>query len=122
VVRLPAGRYDAWIQASLGPGVKVWIRPVGSPAAGQIGYAANDMGLPALWQPIVEVKLPHETVVHVAWAGRAWWKASSRHPNVIGPLVFTRAGDLGRVVDVPPARASSLCGQRLDWVELGKPR
>jgi hypothetical protein len=122
-VTLAPGRYDLWIAGSLGPGVTVWARSVTSVRqTGQVGHATNDMGLPALWQPLGrDALLPRRTVVHAAWAGRVWWKASSRHPNVIGPLVLTRAGDQARITRVPPARETSLCGKRLDWLELGKP-
>jgi hypothetical protein len=41
---------------------------------------------------------------------------------VIGDVVLTPEGDEARVRDVPAERATSLCGQRLDWVELLKPR
>jgi len=76
------------------------------------------MGLPALWQPIAVAQLQRRTVVHVTAAHRAWWRASSRHPNIVGPLVFTRVGDATRVVQIPTARASSLCGRRIDWLEI----
>jgi hypothetical protein len=102
----------------MGPGVAVWERPVDQIRGMRIGYAANDMGLPALWQPIAVADLQHRTIVHVSWVDRSWWKASSRHSNVIGPLVFTRVGDRARVVDVPASRVSTLCGKRLDWMEL----
>jgi hypothetical protein len=118
LVTVPAGHYYAWIAGSMGPGIGLWSRPAGQIRAEHIGNATNDMGLPALWQPIAVAELRHRTIVHASWIDRAWWKASSRHPNVIGPVVFTRLGDRARVVDVPPSRASSLCGKRLDWMEL----
>jgi hypothetical protein len=118
VVDAAPGRYYVWIAGSMGPGVAVWQRSVGQPSYGWVGYASNDMGLPALWQPVGVTELHGRTMVHVSWTRRPWWKASSRHPNVIGPLVFTRADDRARIVDVPASRASSLCGKRLDWLEL----
>jgi hypothetical protein len=118
VVDVPPGRYDAWIAGSMGPGVAMWARRASTPKFTQVGYAANDMGLSVLWQPIGSVDLAGRTVVHLSWAPRSWWKASSRHANIIGPLVLTRVGDRARIVDVPAARASSLCGRRLDWLEI----
>jgi hypothetical protein len=40
--------------------------------------------------------------------------------NVIGRVVLTPEGDAARVRDVPVDRVSSLCGKRLDWIELPK--
>ncbi|MEA2374148.1 MAG: hypothetical protein QOD53_611, partial [Thermoleophilaceae bacterium] len=42
----------------------------------------------------------------------------SQRYNVVGPVVFTRVGAQARIVDVPPARLGSLCGRRVDWLEL----
>jgi hypothetical protein len=121
LVTLRPGRWYAWIAGSMGPGVALWVRPVDQIRNALVGYASNDMGLPALWQPIGVADLQHRTIVHVSWVDRSWWKASSRHPNVIGPLVFTRVGDRARLVTVPASRESSLCGKRLDWLEVYKP-
>lgn len=118
LVTLPPGRYEVWIAGSMGPGVAVWERPLDQIRSIRIGYAANDMGLPALWQPIAVADMPHRAIVHVSWVNRSWWKASSQHPNTIGPLVFTPAGARDRLVELPAARATSLCGKRLDWLEL----
>jgi len=120
-VTVRPGRYDTWIAGSLGPGIGLWARPAGRVVPNLVGGAANDMGLPALWQPIAVAELTHRSILHASWVDRPWWRASSRRPNVIGPIVLTPAGDRARVVDVPAARASSLCGKRLDWLELYKP-
>jgi hypothetical protein len=120
-VEVPRGRYYAWIQGSMGPGVVLYERPVDQPNFIRLGYATNDMGLSALWQPIAPAELHRKTVVHVSAAPRAWWKASSRHPNIFGSVVFTRQGARARIVDVPVARASSLCGRRIDWLEVPHP-
>ena len=84
----------------------------------RVGAVANDMGLPALWQPIGVADLQRRSVVHLTAAHRSWWRPASRHPNIVGPLVFTRVGDTTRVVQIPAARASSLCGRRIDWLEI----
>jgi hypothetical protein len=120
-VTVRPGAYYAWIAGSLGPGVTLWARPADQVRSTRVGFAGLDMGLPALWQPIAQVQLTRRSVIQVSWTDRSWWKASSRHPNVIGPLVLTRAGDRARVVDLPASRASSLCGKRLDWLELYRP-
>ena len=117
-VEVQPGRYYAWIAGSLGPGIVLYARPIGQAGFAKVGSAGDDMGLPALWQPIAVAQLQRRTVVHVTAAHRAWWRASSRHPNIVGPLVFTRVGDATRVVQIPTARASSLCGRRIDWLEI----
>jgi hypothetical protein len=35
----------------------------------------------------------------------------------IGPLVLSPADDRERVETIPPAKAASLCGRSLDWIE-----
>ena len=117
-VEVQPGRYYAWIAGSLGPGIVLYARPIGQAGFARVGGAADDMGLPALWQPIGVAQLQSRTVIHVTAAHRAWWRASSRHPNIVGPVVFTRVGATTRVVQVPAGRASSLCGRRIDWLEI----
>ena len=34
-----------------------------------------------------------------------------------GPVALTRESDDGPVVTVPPAKARTLCGKTLDWIE-----
>jgi hypothetical protein len=38
--------------------------------------------------------------------------------DVTGPLVFVPAGQVGDPERVPTDEARSLCGRKLDWVEL----
>jgi hypothetical protein len=117
-VEVRPGSYYAWIAGSLGPGIDLYARPIGQAGFARVGSASDDMGLPALWQPIGVAQLQHRTVIHVTAAHRAWWRASSRHPNIVGPVVFTRVGDATRVVQVPAPRVPSLCGRRIDWLEI----
>lgn len=122
-VYLPrAGRYLAWIQGTMGPGVELWERPMGQPNPGKIGEAVDDEGVSGQWHPLGVADYQRRTVFHATQAAHAWYRAGSRHVNVIGNVVLTPEGDRARVTDVPPGRAASLCGKRLDWLELPNPR
>ena len=118
VLNVPPGDWYAWIEGSMGPGVAVWVRPVGGLIQSEIGIVRNDMGMTRLWHPIGAVKIGGPSLVHVTWVPRPWWKASSRHPNVVGPIVFTRVGAQPRIETIPLKRVASLCGRRVDWLEL----
>jgi hypothetical protein len=122
-VELPRpGRYDAWIQGTMGPGVAVWVRPASQASYGKIGFAADDVGSATQWHPLNAAPLERSSEVHAAQAHRSWWRAASRHANVVGPVVLTREGDEARIRDVPSGRIGSLCGRRLDWLEILPPR
>jgi hypothetical protein len=115
------GRYDVWVQGTMGPGVAVWIRPIGQPNFGKVGSVTDDVGVSGQWHRIAAAAFERRTLFHVSQPGRAWWKAATRHANVIGRIVMTPEGDAARVENVPAERAKSLCGRRVDWVELPRP-
>lgn len=117
----PAGRYFAWIQGTMGPGVELFVRPIDQPNFGRVGVASDDEGTSGSWQPLGVAEYERRTTVfHAAQAGHAWYRAGTKHANVIGPVVLTPEGDTGHVEDVPAGRIGSLCGKRLDWIELDK--
>jgi hypothetical protein len=105
----------------MGTGVAVWIRPIGQPNFGKVGSVTDDVGVSGQWHRIAAAAFERRTLFHVSQPGRAWWKAATRHANVIGRIVMTPEGDAARVENVPAERAKSLCGRRVDWVELPRP-
>ncbi|HEX8075271.1 MAG TPA: hypothetical protein VF545_09845 [Thermoleophilaceae bacterium] len=118
IEHIQPGRYRAWIQGSLGPGVVLYVRPVGRFGFDRVGYADNDNGVPDAWHPIGTLVAHRDVLALVAAVGRPFYKSGSQHYNVVGPVIFTREDAHTRLVDVPPARLGTLCGQRLDWLEL----
>lgn len=118
-IDLPAGRWRAWTAGSMGTGVLLHVRALRDPYFHFAGHADNDNGVPDAWSPTGFVVWGGgKMVVQLSAVTRPFWKAGSQHYNVVGPLVFTREGAGARIVDVPANRARSLCGQRLDWLEL----
>jgi hypothetical protein len=117
-VDLAPGRYVAWIQGSFGPGVGLYVRPASRLGFGLVGIVSNDLGLPDQWHRINVTDIAGRTVVLLLGLQRDWYKTGSRHFNIIGPVVFVPANARRGMADVPPARAGSLCGRRVDWIEI----
>jgi hypothetical protein len=117
-VDLQRGGYHAWISGSMGTGLAVYVRPLRRPNFDRVGYAVNDNSVPAIWHPVGFLISQGKTVVEVTAVGRPFYKAGSQHYNVVGPVVFTRDTAGTRTVTVPPARLGSLCGKKIDWLEL----
>lgn len=117
------GRYEVWIQGTMGPGVEIWERPTDQPTFGKVGTASDDVGTATQWHPVNVAPFESRAQVHTTQPGHAWWRAGAKHANVIGRVVLTREGqEVARVIDLPSERAASLCGRRLDWIELPKTR
>lgn len=110
---LKPGSYGVWAQGSFGSGVRVSLD------GNRLGETFNDLGLQDSWQPIGEarVRKPHSDFVVLALQ-KPWWKSGSRRHDIVGPLAFVGQTLAPRTVSVKPDRLSSLCGKRLDWVEL----
>jgi hypothetical protein len=107
-----AGTYDVWIGGSFVGRVSAAVdgRPVGS-ALHQLEWTGQyvDLGSARLREG------DHQVTLRVATGG---WRPGSHggSPFPLGPLVVAPDTPL-RVMSVAPARARSLCGRRLDWVE-----
>jgi hypothetical protein len=110
---LAPGRYVAWLRGAFGPGRRVFQgnRPVGE--------VFGDLGLPSQWFRIgeFEVRRPGEPLT-VLGLRKPVWQAGSERDDLVGTLAIERAGAEAAVRMVPPAELDSLCGRRLDWIEL----
>jgi len=110
---LSPGSYDAYIQGSFGPGVRLSINDR------TIGETFGDLGLQDGWQRL-------GTVVAGASASKAvlrgldkpWWQAGSKRSDVVGPLAFSPLARETEIVEVGARASSRLCGRELDWIEL----
>jgi hypothetical protein len=110
---LAPGSYDAWIQGSFATGVRLFVD------GSAYGDVFADLGPLSGWHPLgrVAVQTRPAQVVLVSLS-KPWWQSGSKRPDLTGRLVFVRRGEPSTMVTVQPERARSLCGRRLDWVEL----
>jgi hypothetical protein len=107
------GRYELWLSGSFRDGLRIDLD--GLPLT-SLRYRLNDDGDYTSLGTTVLAKGRH--VVRLRLTGAGLRAGSGGYPFGLGSLVLSRqtAADVPvRFVD--PADASSLCGQRLDWVE-----
>jgi hypothetical protein len=108
------GRYLVWIEGSFGRGYRVSIdgRPVGSvryQLSGQRQYASAGS---------VRLAGGGHTLMLLRPGGDLRPGNGGRH-RLLGPIVLALEKDASRAVwIVPPRRWRSLCGRRLDWIEI----
>jgi hypothetical protein len=118
-VGVPAGgSYGVWMEGSWPGGLHVLVdgRPVGS--------ARARLDHPGQFTPIGGVQLSrgnHD--VELRYEGADWRPGSAAdfvNPLALsmGPLVLSPVDEPLPVSFVPPADAGSLCGKRLDWLEV----
>jgi len=110
---LAPGDYDAWIQGSFATGVRLVVDGTG------YGEVFGDLGLPSGWHPLGRVAIrARRTQVSLISLTKPWWQSGSKRPDLAGRLVFVRRGGPSRTITVQPERARTLCGRRLDWIEV----
>lgn len=108
-----AGRYEVWLEGSFSRRVEVRID------GRRAGSAEYEIGPPGQLVRIGVLDLvagTHRVSIVVPSEGLAPGERSRR--QLLGPLVLAPASDPEPVAEVEPARALSLCGQRLDWIEI----
>ena len=116
-VDLEPGRYEAWIQGSFGPGVRMTTQVPGRTPSTEVGDVYNDLGAPG-WQRFGTLEIQRGSVVAVGGIGRPRYLAGSRHFNIIGDVKLIKQGASTRLERVAPRDLGRLCGRHLDWVEL----
>jgi hypothetical protein len=84
--------------------------------------AANGSANPGIESPAGYVTLgPGNHLVTVTY-GDSWFRPGATAPGYgIGPVIFAPVTGVSVVTNVPPAKAATLCGQSLDWIEIVKP-
>jgi hypothetical protein len=114
LVEVPArDRYDIYLQGSVRNRMDLFVdrERVGS-VARQLNASKQFLyfGSHTLGAGVHEVVL--------AYGGQTLAPGSGGPPEPIGPLVLSSVDNRNpRIVEAPAARAGSLCGKRLDWVE-----
>jgi hypothetical protein len=108
-----AGRYRVWLGGSMSQRFEVWV------GGHHVGSVAYQLGPPGQFVQVGEV-----TLSAGAQSVRIVRPASNLTPGddplgqLLGPLMLTDSADVPAVAVVDPARARSLCGQTLDWLEI----
>jgi hypothetical protein len=112
-VPVPA-RYTAWLGGSFRGSAGLHIDGL------TIAQARHQLNEDGQYTPLGEVRLARGTHAVALDLGGPDLHPGSGGPSIFpppGPLVLTRDSDATTPLVVSPARASSLCGRRLDWVE-----
>lgn len=113
-MRVPStARYRVWLGGSfLG---RLSLAVDGRPLA----TGRHELNWPGQYRPMGEIALARGLHrLAVAYGGPDLHPGSGGNPPFgAGPIVLSRVGTSLAVTYVPPARARSLCGKRLDWIE-----
>ncbi len=110
---LEPGRYAVWIQGSYGPGVRMYVGKL------QVGEVFGDLGQADQWNQLGTITVGRKRPdVGLLGLDKPSWQAGSRRPDVIGALAYVPDTAREQVREVAGDRASSLCGRKLDWIEL----
>jgi hypothetical protein len=107
------GLYEVWIEGSFGRGYEVWLdgRPLG-----HIGDHVNGRGQYGF---VTTVQLDPGRHVVTLFRGGGSLEPGDGLLEMLGPILLTpRLEDPHAVHRLPAARAESLCGRWLDWVEV----
>lgn len=111
------GRFQVWLDGSFGQTFTVWV------GRHRIGSISNQLGPFGQWNLIGSVTLAAgQQPVMIARANAGLSPdADEANPNnrLLGPLMLAPEGPPHSSVSViPPRDARSLCGQRLNWIEV----
>ena len=107
-----AGRYTVWVQGSLTQKVTVSI------ARRRVGSIANEPGPGGSFTDVGTVSLPAGTQPVILDRAAASPLTPSAPDDSLGEIAITRTGAPPAVHTISPADARSLCGRRLQWIEL----
>jgi hypothetical protein len=108
------GDYEVWIGGALRPQVDLVVD------GSEVGSARDQLNNLGGYVSLGSAELePGVHRVEVRFHGSDLHPGSGGRAGSIGPLVLTTgtAAD-SRLVSVPEGEASSLCGKRLDWIEV----
>jgi hypothetical protein len=113
-VSVPAtGRYGIWLAGSFRPQIELSVD------GRKLATAQNHLNHAGVDTPLGQTELaagPHSVSLH--YGGATLSPGSGGTPLAFGPLVLSRfTAESSPVTYLQPARAGSLCGKRLDWVE-----
>ncbi|HSB38651.1 MAG TPA: hypothetical protein VLD13_06140 [Gaiellaceae bacterium] len=106
------GVYTAWIAGD-------WFGDASVAFDGRtVGSRREELNWPGLYTDLGSTPLAagaHD--VEIRYEPGGWRPGSGGKPYAFGPVELSLADDRGPVSRIPAARARTLCGRRLDWVE-----
>jgi hypothetical protein len=111
VVRAP-GRYDVWLNGSFSRQLEVHVD------GRFVGQTSYEIGPPGQYLRIGSVSLAagaHTVSIVIPSEPLAPGELSNQ---LLGPVVLAPPPGADPAQEVPPARARSLCGRELDWIEV----
>jgi hypothetical protein len=111
-----AGRYEVWLDGSIGQGFVVWV------GRKYVGSISNELGPPGQWNRIGTVTLAagaQPALIRREPMGLSPG-ADDANPNnrLLGPLTLVPAGYQPTVDEIAPAQAKRLCGRSVNWIEV----
>jgi hypothetical protein len=111
IVSAPPGTYDLWIEGSFGRGYDVWLdgRPV--------GHLEHQLNGRDLFGHVTSLFLPPGQHTVTLFRGGGSLEPGDGLLEMLGPILITQRQADSEVHHIEPAKASSLCGRWLDWVE-----
>jgi hypothetical protein len=108
------GRYRVWLQGTFDRALSIYV------AGRRVGHAGpREFGPPGSFVRVGEVRLPAGPVrVRIARPGNNLEPADGGTNRFLGPLVLDPVPDDRPLRYVAPRDAGTLCGRRLDWLEV----
>lgn len=114
-LRVPeAGRYTAVMESNLSTAAQLSID------GRRVGAQSYELAAPGQYIPMGHVRLAaglHKVMVSVPFAENLA-PGQTVITQTLGPLMLDPPSDTEAVAQVAPSQASTLCGKRLDWIEI----
>jgi hypothetical protein len=108
-----SGRYQVWLEGSFGHRMDVALN------GRHVGSVEYELGPPGQFVSLGEVTLAKGAVaVTVSGPTKNLLPGYEGGDRLLGPLVLTPSSQPTGVAEIDPARAASLCGRLLDWIEI----
>jgi energy-converting hydrogenase Eha subunit E len=111
VVSAPPGTYDLWIEGSFGRGYDVWLD------GRRVGHLERQLNGRDLFGHVTSLYLQPGQHTVTLFRGGGSLEPGDGLLEMLGPILLTQRPAGSEVRHVDPAKASSLCGRWLDWVE-----
>ena len=106
------GVYTAWLEGD-------WLGLASVSLDGQrVASMREELNWPGLYTNLAKLRLgagAHR--LDLGYETGGWAPGSGGTPYSFGPLVLSLEDTRDAVQTVPPGRARTLCGKRLDWIE-----
>jgi hypothetical protein len=107
--------YDAWVQGSFGRGISVAVD------GETVGSTRDQLSFAGQWIRFGSRSLTAGSHrVELRYPGGSLRPGSGQQPQTVGSLAMVPRAPRAQLLEVPPAGASALCSEPLDWLEVVK--